>query len=630
MMLDSSLKQTFKKPLKTSLFFLLLTVAVTFLVLGISLFSSTQKNMEEINNVFRTIGTLEQKAIGYSEVSYYDAVSESYAYSMKPEYSAPVPLSAFDFEGVDYINPPENRPYYHAKSEEYPKGYGRVIDKNMINVIEFRVEELYPELVPVRAVVTHVFSGTYKEGAEVWICQHDTDNPVLLEVGKSYVCGIGYDMIDELYEDYHGIDRYTALNPVRPVLSLYSGQMGQNGEMLDQEKFQEYEWSHIFEVTESFYETDMGKRLLLYAQYTAEYFYYARITPTNSLELLLEFFGRDIYLQAGREITQEEFDEGTAVCMIDADHAEFNGLSVGDTVTFEFYDALYGEAPGEKYAQANVQIVTSTLIDADGELYEFFYTDTYEIVGIYERYKKSYHDLSDPYALGYGTVLIPSKSVKASDENNRNGNLILQPYNVSFEIPNGTSGEYLRKMNELGLDELVTATFYDRGYENIKVGLRNIQEISVILMLAGAFTTLTVLIFFSYLFIGKEKRRTGVERSLGVPKGQCAASLLAGVMILVVLGAAAGVAIGFTSGDFVMENAERLSRENEMSTAFSNWVNEQHEEEEYVFETVGGNDFVIPVTVFSAVLLVSLSIAGAFIWSNLTKEPLRLLSEREK
>ena len=48
-----------------------------------------------------------------------------------------------------------------------------------------------------------------------------------------------------------------------------------------------------------------------------------------------------------------------------------------------------------------------------------------------------------------------------------------------------------------------------------------------------------------YFFVVKEKKRTAVERSLGMSKRQCRVSLLAGLMILTIIAAGVGAQLGF-------------------------------------------------------------------------------------
>ena len=56
-------------------------------------------------------------------------------------------------------------------------------------------------------------------------------------------------------------------------------------------------------------------------------------------------------------------------------------------------------------------------------------------------------------------------------------------------------------------------------------------------------------------------------------KARCGASLLAGMMLLAVLGGCAGAAAGFLVGGSVQEQVMEAEREQTFDTSFSNWVN---------------------------------------------------------
>ncbi len=624
-----------------------------FLFLGISLFVSTESNMKEIDASFRTVGTIGQKIKGFIDRKQYNAIEEAYAYSTEEVFGEPIPVESFIFPDVEFIYPPTNRPFYIAESSEYVKGGWVSHDLNSISVLEYKILEIYPDALPVRAEVTKVLGGPFHEGQEIWVSQHYIENPVTLEEGKKYVSGLLPDgpLNSINAEDYWGIAKYTILAPNIPYLPLYSNQIDEDGKWLDADYAKEMKaiqlqdamggfysnTTHheqginpVLEVTHDFYQSEAGRRLQLYAQ-GAEFSNSARITPVDSLDLLLEFYKRDIYYTDGREITQEEFDTGSAVCMIDADHASFNNLSVGDMVSFEFISAIYGESQGSQFAQYSLRTdLSANSFNAKGELYKSFFEDTYEIVGIYERMNKTYYDLSDPYALGYGAVILPAKSIKGSDSKNMNGNLILQPYNVSFEIPNGTSSLFMEKLEESGLADLVDVTFYDGGYENIKSGLMGIRSLAIILMLAGIATSLATLFFFTYIFIAKEKKRVAIERSLGITKRCVAISLVLGIMIVVLIGSTTGFILGFESSDYVAGSVMESSQNDSFSTEFSNWVLSLDGAKEENAIVKAADSILTPALAITGFLIISAIVATILVYVTINKSPIELLSGRAK
>ncbi len=624
-MLKTSLKQIFRRPVSVAVFLLLMAITVAFLSIGIYLFMSTQNNLTEIESNFRTIGTIGQKSTGASKEFAMSETPLNVAYVPVMEYGDAIPIEAFNFEDLEYIYPPENRAQYFATAPEYLKGAWLVHHDTEIDVIEYRVVEIYPDVRPVRGEVTKVIGGgTYDVGDEVWICDHTLEFPLNLELGQTYASGVGNDGADIFVDDYHGIAKYTVLRPIFPMTFFYSEQIDKSGKRLDDPIYKESEYK-AFEVTEGLYESDIGKRLITYAKHWGEFYTHAAIISTNSLPLITAFRNDETYIEEGREITQEEFDDGAPVCMVAAEQARVNNLSVGDKVNFSFREAHYGGDVGSNNNGISYYFAAE-IINASGELYEPFYTDEYEVVGIYDKYSNARNSFNLPYA----TVIVPSASIKGSDENNMVGNLILQPYNVSFEIPNGTSGLFMEKLEENGLSDLVDVTFYDGGYENIKAGLNDMFVMSVTLMAVGAVTTLAVILFFCFLFIGKQRKRIAIERSMGVPKLKSAVSLILGVLLVVMLGTGLGGFAGFASGGFVTQSVEAFAQQEEASTKFSSWVIEGDNTEEYELSNGEAVDNSLLITSLAAVIFAALIIAGIFVSVNLRKEPMELLSERRK
>lgn len=640
-MITGGLKRTIRKPVKTVLFLLLLIVTVTFLSIGVYLFSQTGKSLEEIEAVFRTVGTVEQKATLAKNVSTYDAVFDKYELSSYMDYDEPVKLEELNFSEANYIYPPENRPTLRAISPQFRTSSG-MSEMGEDEVIEYEVVEIIEGIVPVRAKVVRALSGTYNEGQEVWICNHYGEDRFDFEIGKTYISFVQRDWVgfpDD--RELHGIEELTNLAALMPYMPIYSLQIDKNGEYIEGDKYDEINWLGILEVTEDFYETEEGKRILHLVEQSKTFHNQTRCKPTNSLDLLMDFYDKNIYITSGREITQEEFDKGSPVCMVQADPAKYNGVEVGDKVSFSFISSLYGEALGSDFMTNSWFRKYGMYFDANGELYEPFFEQEYEVVGLYG--SSAMQDYSDyqgnPFGIGYGTVIIPEKSVTASDENNMNDSLILKPYNTSFEIPNGTSGEYIEKIKELGLDEVLEINFYDGGYENIKSGISNMRQMSIILLLAGGITSLATLFFFTFIFVGKEKKSVAVERSLGMTRKKSAMSMLIGVMVIVVTGAGVGVTVGGVMSEKVYSTVQEMNEENAYDTSFSNWINIFTEEESLTaanldeveeLENEAGQSSTIALNlrVLLCVIVSELVIAILFIRSNLKQEPIKLLSSQ--
>ena len=134
-----------------------------------------------------------------------------------------------------------------------------------------------------------------------------------------------------------------------------------------------------------------------------------------------------------------------------------------------------------------------------------------------------------------------------------------------------------------------------------------------------------ILLFFCNLFIGKQKRRTAIERSLGMGKRSCTISLLTGVLAIVTLGSIVGCGAGYALSGAVMGLLSALSKSVSFSTEFSNWAQSTSDVTQMNLVT-GMVSPLVPLICFTSVVLLSLGISLLQIRSNLRSEPLKLLS----
>ncbi|MEN6417710.1 MAG: FtsX-like permease family protein, partial [Clostridiaceae bacterium] len=134
-----------------------------------------------------------------------------------------------------------------------------------------------------------------------------------------------------------------------------------------------------------------------------------------------------------------------------------------------------------------------------------------------------------------------------------------------------------------------------------------------------------ILLFFCNLFIGKQKRRTAIERSLGMDKRACTISLVSGVLAIVLLGSLLGSAAGYALSGAVMSLLSALSKSVSFSTEFSNWAQAASDVEQTRLVT-GTVSPLVPLVCFAGVALLALVISLVQIHGNLRSEPLKLLS----
>jgi len=150
------------------------------------------------------------------------------------------------------------------------------------------------------------------------------------------------------------------------------------------------------------------------------------------------------------------------------------------------------------------------------------------------------------------------------------------------------------------------------------------KKTAVILFAVGLAATFLVIVLFCHLFISKQRKRTAIERSLGMDKRLCAVSLLAGLMLVVIAAYAIGSLAGYELTGY-MVSQRTLGNDETYDLSFSNWkatadknVN-MSVSMEGIWRGAVVSASVIPVTILYALISIAL---------NLRYEPLQLLGEK--
>ena len=110
--MKNSLKQLLRTPMKTALFFFLMTAATALLTLGARLWLNTQHKIDAAESAFTTIGTVTQKENATQVSPLWNAATKSYTNYASPVYDSLIDESVLDFSGAEYLAGPERRPYY--------------------------------------------------------------------------------------------------------------------------------------------------------------------------------------------------------------------------------------------------------------------------------------------------------------------------------------------------------------------------------------------------------------------------------------------------------------------------------------------------------------------------------------
>ncbi|MEZ3467181.1 MAG: hypothetical protein K1W40_01565 [Schaedlerella sp.] len=594
--MKNSLKQIFRTPVKTGLFCLIFLFGTMLFTAGLNLWIEISEKIKAADETFVTIGTVEQKEQSTVMEQWWDAGLQDYIYQETETYGDFLTTDLLEKLDIDFITAPRQRPYFGAYSEGLRTG-GELTDESFtgiflaeIRVLEDAVSEFAakadapgtdvqkadasgtdvrkadaseidvpesdvpePDVPgacvpdhPIPVEVTRVLWGSESfSGKKIYFCDHRTEQPEPMEAEKTYLTFLSMNPVNaDKHKDFEG----TEYMPLR----LYENQARL--------------W---YEVTEDFYGTEEGIRWEKIAgMLKLCYESMLPVTPVSDLQLLRPFHDGDAVLEEGREIDPSEYESGAKVCLVPQKFAKQNDLRTGDHFPLQFYFADY------QYPLCQVGLGNGGLdmeaLDAGGNVLEPFQESEYEIIGIY-----SYPVVltSDPHAFVNNQIFVPENFITEDFQDHVVGRGPMQAYNTSFCIKNGSAARFLEEFSKLPESSLLEIEFDDGGYEAFASRMKNTRIVAAVLFFAGFALLLATIAFLMYFMIWKQKRRTAVERALGMTNRQCAVSLLSGIVLLTAVCGTAGAAIGMQMDRAVQKAA--VSGEEEFSTAYTKGILEE-------------------------------------------------------
>lgn len=604
-LMKNSIRQLWRMKGRAVLFLLLLLFASGLLSLGRGFQEINTRNMKAYEDSFMTIGTVEQKADAVQEIRIWDAGIKDYHLYSRSVYNTFVPMSVLDFEGAGYLSGPEKRVLYGAYNPEY------FMYENLMGYVIVEVtptEDVIPDH-PVELPVTRVFCGDgIWEGLKITVCNHYDPNPEMLLAGHTYIMSLqnrpGHESEKEFPED--NVSEYV------PGALLESDQVGPDGAPVEDEV---EDGTFYDEVTEGFYETRRGRRWMEYLKTTDYTKHIFPVTGTDNIHLMMPFYNGEAFISSGREFTEEEYVNGEKVCLLSETFALKNDLELGDQIRLPLIYANHKNAAGIQFHTSGLRV--TALLNAQGEIFPAFEDSMYTIVGMYS----GRVGFTDEYGLAHNEILIPSRSVKNSDEDNLVAYGPMLGSTTSFQIENGRIQDFMEKWSRQGVEN-VEIVFYDGGYTQLKAGIDNMKNISRILVIMGLVLVLMVLSYFTWLFIIRQGERTAIERCLGFSRKKCFLSLFTGIFLLIAAGSVCGCMAGSALSSRI---AGSIGPASYYDLSFSNGRISAMEE-----ATEGETGVPLDHTLWNlcGILLTGSLIAGAGIWLNLREEPMELLQKR--
>jgi len=647
--MKNHIRQMLRTPVQSILIVVLVMIVTVMLVVGGNLWVTSDRISKAYGDDFITIGTVAQKPDAVAEEKQWDAERKEYRFFKRSRYNRYATAQDLDFPETAYLAGPERRVYWGSYTPEYlhtTEAEGVDIRGTSGTIAEFSPKEDCVPEESVKIQITKVLgSNKAMEGSVVWFCDHLNRYPGELKAGRTYVARMGESgtVHGKRWEESEDSANDWRLEfwpeAVTPTLYTPEGK-----EIEDTLKMQ-----GIYEVTEGFYGTEEGRRLLAAADMTEFMNQTQPVVGTDSTDLIMPFYEGSAWVYEGRYPTEEEYAQGSAVCLAPRVFAENNGLSVGDQVTARLYYTDTRNGPGWVFLLNGGIRIHFSVLGQDGELLSPFEEKAYTIVGLYD-YTPGVE------GIGADELIVPLRSVRNPMENIVDYGAMADD-NTSFRIENGSIAQYLETAAKNGADNLVF-TFYDRGYSALMEGVRNLKNMSAALLIMGLIAAVILTLQISHIYITKQKNRLSIERLLGMTGKRCRNISLAGILILLLLGTVPGVAAGMSLADEIgAEDMEQEKKEDAgQETAKQEAAEQKTEEQTEVEEAATGQeafsrkysnlgmsaeteidlsgqmagDIQVSCLMGVLVIVLGMGISGIRVRRLLKGEPLYLLESQEK
>ncbi len=262
------------------------------------------------------------------------------------------------------------------------------------------------------------------------------------------------------------------------------------------------------------------------------------VIATDNLMSIAPFGLQEAFISDGQAFTKNDYENGSAVCLISETLAARSSLNVGDNIKIKFYEAdeyLPGAFPSLKSANPGASFFST---------YKGFSSDgiEFKIVGLY-RQKQEWSD--GPYAFTPNTIFVPKASVVGQTTTNDSGIF------YSLLLKNGAQEKVEAYLAENGYEGLLA--YYDQGYSDISDNLTKFFSTSVKILLVGIVGWIVFLIVFLFMFPAQQKTEAERMWTLGAPRFLVIRNYIANGIGVALPGIVVGGALSFVLVQIVLQ-----------------------------------------------------------------------------
>ena len=272
------------------------------------------------------------------------------------------------------------------------------------------------------------------------------------------------------------------------------------------------------------------------------------VLAVDSVEGMLEFASGRTQITQGRSISQDEYRDGAAVCLISETLARESGLDVGDTLPLSLYEKEKNLMPT---MVGDSDPTASYYLPQRGFQQETEYT----IVGLYRQNNEWSQGVA---SFTPNTVLAPRKSVTCAVETGETGLGVSSGCLwETMVLQNGTIDQMESRLAENGLGG--TVTYYDQGYSDIVESLDGYTRVSRTVLLVGLALWAVVLAAYCVLLPMQESKTALRMWTLGAKRRDIAGQIWTPSALMAVTGTVIALAVSIPGMSWATDKVQALT-----------------------------------------------------------------------
>ena len=272
------------------------------------------------------------------------------------------------------------------------------------------------------------------------------------------------------------------------------------------------------------------------------------VLAVDSVEGMLGFASGRTQITQGRSISQEEYRDGAAVCLISETLARESGLDVGDALPLSLYEK-------EK------NLVPTMVGDSDPTAYYYlpqrgFQQETeYTVIGLYRQSSEWGKTVA---SFTPNSVLTPKKSVTCAMETGSSA-IEASPSGLwgTMILKNGTADQMESRLAENGLGG--TVTYYDQGYSNIVESLDGYTRVSRTVLCVGLALWAVVLAAYCVLLPMQESKTALRMWTLGAKRRDIAGQIWTPSALMAAAGTVIALAVSIPGMSWATDKIQALT-----------------------------------------------------------------------